>query len=147
MGLLIHAVYLSEVNIASGDLLRQVRAIHEVALRRNGATDVSGALLFSDRFFVQVLEGPRMAVTETLGRILADPRHDNIRLSLVQEVTSRMFGNWSMRLVNGASAFRVMGDQRTFDPSLATASELLDMLVRGCLADAGNETGSSRIAS
>ncbi len=131
MGLLIRAVYLSEVNIASGDLLPQLRLIHDVATRRNASKNITGALLFSDRFFVQVLEGARLGVTETLGRILCDPRHDNIRLSLVQEVSSRMFPLWSMRLVNGDPVFRVMYEHKTFDPTLATATELLDMVVRG----------------
>ena len=86
MGLLIRVVYLSEVNIASGDLLPQLRAIHDVSTHHNREADISGVLLFSHRFFVQLLEGPRLRVTETLGRILADHRHDNIRLCLAREV-------------------------------------------------------------
>lgn len=134
MGLLVRAVYLSEVNIAASELLTQIRAIHETATRRNREAGLSGVLLFSDRFFLQLLEGPRLSLTETLGRILADHRHDNIRLCSAQEVHTRMFPSWSMRLVNGNPHFRLHKDQRTFDPSCASADEILELIVRGCEA-------------
>lgn len=140
MGLLIRVVYLSEVNIASGDLLPQLRAIHDVSTHHNREADISGVLLFSHRFFVQLLEGPRLRVTETLGRILADHRHDNIRLCLAREVHARMFRSWSMRLVNGDPNFRLNDTQRTFDPSLATADEIMEMIERGCMPDGQGRT-------
>ena len=142
MGLLIRAVYLSEVNIAGSELLPQIRAIHEVATRRNGEAGITGVLLFSDRFFLQMLEGPRLRVTETLGRIFADHRHDNIRLCRAEEVHSRMFPNWSMRLVDRDPNFRLNDRQQVFDPSMASADEIVAMIVRGC-ALAGDEAFGS----
>lgn len=132
MGLLIRAVYLSEVNIAGSELLPEIRAIHAVATTRNGEAGITGVLLFSDRFFLQLLEGPRLRVTETLGRIFADHRHNNIRLCRAEEVSSRMFPNWSMRLVNRDPNFRLSDSQQVFDPSIASADEIMAMIVRAC---------------
>lgn len=142
MGLLIRAVYLSEVNIAGKALLPQIRAIHEVATRRNGEAGITGVLVFSDRFFLQLLEGPRLRVTETLGRILADQRHDNIRLCLAEEVSRRMFPNWAMRLVDRDPNFRLNERQQVFDPSTASADEILAMIVRGCAPGVADAFGS-----
>lgn len=134
MDRLIRALYLSEVNIAANELLAQIRAIHKASVRRNGEAGITGVLLFTDRFFLQLLEGPRVRVTETLGRILVDHRHDTIRLCSVHEADTRVFPSWSMRLVHADPNFRLSKDQRVFDPSLASADEVLDLIVRGCRA-------------
>jgi Sensors of blue-light using FAD len=135
VGYLIRAIYLSEVNIISNNILDEIRKIHSVANERNKKANISGVLLFSDRFFLQLLEGPRLAVTECLGRILNDDRHDRIRLCSVEEISARLFGEWSMRLVSGVPVFRLKQDQRTFDPSEASADDLLRMIIDGCTND------------
>ena len=135
MGQLIRAVYISELDIPSNRILDEIRKIHEIAVSRNSSNNISGVLLFTDRFFLQLLEGPRLAVTECLGRILNDDRHDRIRLSSVEEVSARMFGEWNMRLVSGDPVFRLNPHQRTFDPSEATADDLLRMIIAGCKID------------
>jgi hypothetical protein len=73
-----------------------VNAIVLGAVAWNGANGVTGALLFTERHFAQLLEGPDEAITELLTRIDADTRHGNLRVVDDKQVEGRSFGSWSM---------------------------------------------------
>lgn len=62
----------------------------------NEALGVTGLLLSSERHFFQVLEGSQKAVSHILGKIMRDPRHEEIILVCFREVAGRGFANWSM---------------------------------------------------
>jgi Sensors of blue-light using FAD len=68
------------------------------ASRRNNARDgITGALICRADLYLQVLEGPRSAVTTTFQRILADDRHFDVALISSGDVADRMFPQWHMR--------------------------------------------------
>ena len=65
--------------------------------RHNNAIDNISGLLVSDGYrFVQVLEGSDEAVSATMDRISADPRHHRIRILKDEPVLAREFGDWAM---------------------------------------------------
>jgi hypothetical protein len=66
------------------------------ARARNAALGVTGALLFSEDAFAQVLEGPVEAVTEVFDLIQTDARHDGVVVLHSGPVAARGFGAWSM---------------------------------------------------
>jgi hypothetical protein len=69
-----------------------------LAARRNNARDgVTGALLCRRDLFVQLLEGPRAAVTATFARILRDDRHVEVSLLWCGDAPTRLFPDWTMR--------------------------------------------------
>ncbi len=71
------------------------------ASRRNNAQDgVTGALLYFEGNFAQVLEGDFDAVQRTFERIQADDRHDDVVLLQAQPIENRMFGEWAMALAS-----------------------------------------------
>ena len=73
------------------------------ASRTNNARDnISGALVVSNEDFMQVLEGPRAAVSRCLTRIMADPRHHNIHVLSSGDTEERMFPQWDMYSINAA---------------------------------------------
>jgi hypothetical protein len=72
------------------DILTAARALNA----QNGLT---GALICRADMFMQMLEGPRAAVTETFGRIQADDRHVDVTLLYVGDTPERIFPDWSMR--------------------------------------------------
>ncbi len=76
-------------------LLEQARA-------RNARFGITGALLFSQGRFVQVLEGDEGPVTDVLEMIKRDPRHTEIDVLPARYVRERKFAQWSMAFV-GAS--------------------------------------------
>ena len=67
--------------------------------RNNPAVGVTGALLFADGNFMQVLEGPREAVEGVYRRVCGDARHRNVLVLYDREVPERTFGEWSMGFV------------------------------------------------
>jgi Sensors of blue-light using FAD len=68
------------------------------AARRNNARDgITGALICRADLYLQMLEGPRMAVTSTFHRILGDDRHLDVVLIWSGDVEARMFPDWHMR--------------------------------------------------
>ena len=67
------------------------------ARRHNAANNVTGALICRNDVFLQMLEGPRVEVTETFGRILRDDRHVEVSLLWSGDAPFRSFPEWSMR--------------------------------------------------
>ncbi len=73
--------------------------IFSVARSRNKASDVTGALLVTDGWFVQTLEGDETTVRDLFARIETDPRHDEVRLIEAHYVPDRVFSHWAMAKV------------------------------------------------
>jgi hypothetical protein len=69
-----------------------------LAARRNNARrGVTGALICRHDLFMQMLEGPRAAVTATFASILQDDRHVEVALMWCGDAPGRLFADWSMR--------------------------------------------------
>lgn len=66
------------------------------ARRNNARHGVTGALLFSDGCFAQVLEGAREDIEEVFETIQCDPRHSDVTILHLHEIEERSFGEWSM---------------------------------------------------
>ena len=91
---LISLTYLSRAvqpldDAALGELLAVSRDL-------NARHEVTGVLLYADGQFVQTLEGRERDVEETMSRIRADPRHRDLDVTLVEEIDTRFFAEWSM---------------------------------------------------
>ncbi len=67
------------------------------ARANNSRLGITGALICRADLFMQLLEGPREAVTTTLARILRDDRHVDIAVVHCGDTTDRLFPHWSMR--------------------------------------------------
>lgn len=71
------------------------------AAEKNKDLDITGVLITSGGLFYQVLEGPEEAVDEIFGYIRADKRHtDLVVLGIEEDVSQRLFPDWSMKTVN-----------------------------------------------
>lgn len=68
----------------------------EVSRRNNEAAGLSGMLLYCSQSFLQVLEGDATALEQTYDRILADPRHQQLRQLMDAEVPRPLFPDWTM---------------------------------------------------
>lgn len=99
---LFRLIYYSKMAGANPDdphLRADLKGILEAAKRNNMANGVTGALLFNQVYFAQVLEGDRKAVTETFCRIAADPRHTDLVILDGSAIEKRRFADWSMCFV------------------------------------------------
>jgi hypothetical protein len=71
------------------------------AAEKNEALGITGILMTSGGLFYQELEGPREAVDGLFDAIKSDTRHTDLLVLAVEEnVTDRLFPNWSMKTVN-----------------------------------------------
>jgi len=68
--------------------------------RNNPKQDITGMLLYRDRYFIQALEGEDRDVTALYKKIEKDPRHSNVLLVGKDEINERSFGDWSMGFKN-----------------------------------------------
>ncbi|WP_372983018.1 BLUF domain-containing protein [Marinobacter sediminum] len=77
---------------------REVDAILDEAIARNGKCGITGLLAYDAFHFMQVLEGDEEAVNKLYMGIAADPRHHDVRLILYQQIDEPRFSEWSMAL-------------------------------------------------
>ncbi|PZE88894.1 BLUF domain-containing protein [Curtobacterium sp. MCBD17_008] len=71
-------------------------AVLERSRVRNTEDGLTGLLVHREGRFMQLLEGPHDAVISTYGRIVGDPRHDEVRLLVEETIHTRRFPEWSM---------------------------------------------------
>ena len=78
------------------------------ATEKNKGLDITGVLITSGGLFYQVLEGPADAVDGIFGFIKNDSRHtDLLLLGIEDDVSQRLFPEWSMKTVNLDAAAHV----------------------------------------
>ena len=106
-------------------------AIFESSRRNNLRDDITGALILSDTYFVQLLEGSRQAVAQCMARISQDSRHTGIEFVSTEEVAYRLFAEWSMHRIDVAeiqerrlNPFLIDGE---FQPMLMPQMNILNL--------------------
>jgi hypothetical protein len=73
-----------------------IQHILQGARRNNRQLDITGCLLYSGRYFAQILEGRKEQVQALARRIASDPRHRNVRIVLENHRIDRAYADWSM---------------------------------------------------
>jgi hypothetical protein len=128
--MLTRLIYASETTEALSPAA--VQHIVDRARVNNARLHLSGLLLFDSRYFLQVLEGNRAALSELFGRIATDPRHRRIELLEVTPVHERRFAHWSMGFAAADAAhgelFMRFGGTPYFDPYAMSAAGALGLL-------------------
>lgn len=94
--------------------------IMAVSRQNNKKLGVTGALCYSPRGFLQILEGPANAVNELYNRIVKDARHSAVTLLEYAPIPYRDFENWSMAYVRADeiahALLRKFSTRHVFDP-------------------------------
>ena len=75
-----------------------LRALLERARANNARSGVTGLLLYLGGHFIQVIEGAPDAISQLIGRIRQDKRHQNVSVILARTIEERSFPAWSMGL-------------------------------------------------
>lgn len=92
------AVYVSRAVAGVGRTTLSIAEILSVSDRNNRRDGLTGMLIIHDGWFIQVLEGSRIAIERLLRVLREDPRHDQLRLLDLTPIADRNFGAWSMGL-------------------------------------------------
>jgi len=91
----LHAlVYVSSATRSLTD--SELEAILTGSRVRNAESAVTGVLLAAGGNFMQMLEGPRKSLDETMARIRRSRRHAGILVLVDEPVSAREFDAWSM---------------------------------------------------
>ncbi|WP_192963887.1 BLUF domain-containing protein [Phycobacter azelaicus] len=108
--------------------------ILKTSRRNNKRDNLTGMLVFTSDFFLQVIEGNCDALSRRLILIGHDQRHERLQLRRFEQVDERLFSAWDMHYVahNQASLATYGGffAGARFQPELMTASALLKMCQR-----------------
>ena len=89
--------YLAYVSTAHHRLdQRELADLLATCRRNNSASGVSGALVYADGSFMQVLEGEEAVVRTLFATISRDERHSDLILLDEGDELVREFGRWSM---------------------------------------------------
>lgn len=115
------------VSRAVGPITSTVTAsILAAAQTYNPGHGITGVLCQGDGLFLQVLEGERSAVNQLYARIMVDRRHKDVELLMLEEITERRFGNWSMAHVDLSEMDpMVQMKHPEFDPYSATGRHVM----------------------
>lgn len=87
-----------------GDPTAEIEGILNVARRNNHDHGITGALLYSNGCFAQVLEGPLSAVEAVFEKIELDARHHDVKILYFKPLATRSFGGWSMAFAGSVDA-------------------------------------------
>ncbi len=123
-------IYQSEPTIdpTSKDLVKILRS----ARKRNARLQVSGALLYSGAYFVQVLEGSCDAINKVYDRLMRDPRHHTLRLISYRRIQARRFEDWRMAMIPPDQLYPEfvgkLGHDSAFMPRLLGPDALVDLI-------------------
>ena len=87
-------IYISVATSEPSD--SELSQILQVSRTNNERDNITGMLLYKERRFMQLLEGPGAVVRATYDRIAGDPRHHEITMLVEGELEERDFPDWSM---------------------------------------------------
>jgi hypothetical protein len=95
----------------------------------NHAQAIGGVLCQGQGLYLQVLEGERSAVNRLVARIMADPRHQDVELLSLEEITERRFPDWSMaHVVLRDDDPMIRLHHPEFDPKAASGAFVLQLV-------------------
>ena len=120
-------VYCSGSTVPTDNLLviSEILAVSDRNNRRDGLT---GALAINEGWFLQVLEGPTGPLDGLVSRLQADTRHRDFTVLQRREITSRLFGDWTMTSARITPAvgpdLKALIDECRSDPDDAVAGLL-----------------------
>ena len=86
--------YLSQSKLDWTD--EAINELLERSKRNNATRKITGAMIYANGYFMQLIEGPQIAVDELYSAIEADPRHEVLSLLHNQEIKDRHFSDWAM---------------------------------------------------
>jgi hypothetical protein len=116
---LVELVYTSEVaNSVTSDDIHHFVDRARIKNRRHG---LSGVLISSPPYFIQLLEGKADEVIETFSAIQQDPRHHNVHVLYIGSLLERSFPDWDMGLIESTGDWQL--DMRQFDRAIRRPSQ------------------------
>lgn len=96
--MLIQLIYLSTARELMND--DQLAELLLQSQKNNAPLDITGALIYHDGNFIQLLEGPEENVLTIYEKIKKDKRHVSVTTLVQSPIQQREFESWSMAFQN-----------------------------------------------
>ena len=87
-------IYVSKKTDKSSDSLTD---IYDISQKNNSESGISGCLLIGSNSYLQLLEGPDLAVENLYSKIKMDSRHKKVKKLFEQHIEEKLFSSWSMK--------------------------------------------------
>ena len=97
-----HIIYLSKVITPLQE--EELVSLLEQARANNKRRNITGILVYSDRQFMQLLEGEEADVARLYAKLSQDPRHMGLIKLADKAIGARSFSDWSMAFRLGSLA-------------------------------------------
>lgn len=89
-------IYTSEYTGTASQFQQDCDHIKAAASVHNREHHITGVLLYCERRFLQIIEGPVDEIEQLMTRLEQDTRHVNIERILTTSIQERRFDQWSM---------------------------------------------------
>lgn len=111
----------------------KVDEIVTFSLSFNAGAGITGALMFTEKNFAQVLEGPHHEVATLMERITGDSRHTGVTVVLEDWIEKRLFAEWNMAYLGPhlfvERQFKALCDAADGDDKKQAAQNLVDLML------------------
>jgi hypothetical protein len=77
-------------------VMPDIKRILEIAKKYNSENKITGCLLYYKYQFIQILEGEEETIEKLYAKIKQDKKHFNVNLLYRNEISERIFLQWSM---------------------------------------------------
>lgn len=95
-------VYVSTHELNLTELTEQLADIATVAKHKNALVSISGALIATERYFAQILQGPSVKVDDLMLVINSDQRHSNVTIIEDIPIKQKNCPDWTLAYVGKA---------------------------------------------
>ena len=153
MNNLYQLTYISKSSIEGTDQVIEweLESILDAAQRNNPGLGITGALLYSGRYFCQILEGPESALRDLFDTINRDVRHSDVDTLLFDPLEERQFGQWAMAFagIDACQRFDIEGIRQAPSALFAKAmgKALVASLTEMIAERESSEDSASKLAS
>lgn len=97
---------LAALDIDEGQLLDILKSARDL----NAIDGITGLLIFDGSRFLQWIEGPPQAIDDLIERLRRDPRHSAFEIREEGGADDRLFGGWTMEMVQVSGRFFTASD-------------------------------------
>ncbi len=124
-------VYCSRNRLQGGelDVTREIQHILATARANNAKIGISGALMYNDGNFAQILEGPLASIEHIFEKIQRDPRHSEITVVQSGRASERLFPAWSMAFAGTSGTDRIPAATAAFRAAFENVDHAGDQLL------------------
>jgi len=133
-------VYTSRVAESVADESQLIQDITAVAHANNPICGISGAMVLQNHRFLQVIEGPEIAVDTLFDSISRDSRHCEVTVLFEETISLRQFDEWSMAIfeIENETTFEletITSLKKLYDASFTYDGQVFLQLLRSTLND------------